>query len=61
MPVCELGINVGEREVFKLAMSEEGASEGVHSALVQVTPEEMVLERVPIHHGRENVGHGRVG
>ena len=28
--------------------------------MVQVTPEEMVLEREPIHHGRENIGHGRV-
>ena len=42
-------------------MSEECSSERVHMALVQVMPEDMVLEGEPIHHGCENVGHGRVG
>ena len=42
-------------------MSEKGASEGVDPTLVQIAPDEVVVEREPVHHGREDVGHGGVG
>lgn len=60
-PVGERGVDVSEGEVLELAMSEKGAGEGVDPTLVQIAPDEVVVKREPVHHGREDVGHGGVG